>query len=96
MNMDILAILMVAFGLFAVLMFVLFCIYVKKYNNEKHLTEDFDDDDEDTITNVKEKQQENFVNELKEEIEEKIEEKIENNDYDYSDDYIPKKKKNTI
>ena len=43
MEMDILAMLMVAFGLFAILMFILFYAYVKKYYNEKHLTEDYND-----------------------------------------------------
>ena len=44
MEMDILVILMVAFALFAILMFVLFYIYAKKYYNEKHLTEIYEDD----------------------------------------------------
>ncbi len=43
MEMDVLAVLMVAFGLFAILMFILFYIYVKKYSNEKHLSEDYED-----------------------------------------------------
>ena len=47
--MDTLVILMVAFGLFAVAMFVLFYIYAKKYYNEKHLTEDYKDDSEDNV-----------------------------------------------
>ena len=47
MEMDILAILMVAFGLFAVLMFILFYAYIKKYYNEKHLVDDYHDDNDD-------------------------------------------------
>ena len=46
MEMDVLAILMVAFGLFALLMFVLFYIYAKRIYNEKHLQDDLDEEDE--------------------------------------------------
>jgi len=46
MEKDILVILMMAFGLFAILMFILFYIYAKKYYNTKHLTENYQDDDE--------------------------------------------------
>lgn len=46
MKMDILAILMVAFCLFAIGMFILFYIYAKKYHNEKNLSEDYMIDDE--------------------------------------------------
>ncbi len=45
---DILVILMVAFGLFAIVMFVLFYVYLRKYYNKKHLEEDYEklgDDD---------------------------------------------------
>lgn len=38
--MDILVILMMAFGLFAILMFILFYIYAKKYYNEKHIIDE--------------------------------------------------------
>ncbi len=41
MKMDILAILMVAFCLFAILMFILFYIYAKKYYNEKKISDDY-------------------------------------------------------
>ena len=46
MEKDILVILMMAFGLFAILMFILFYIYVKKYYNAKHLTENYQSEDE--------------------------------------------------
>ena len=46
MGKDILVILMMAFGLFAILMFILFYIYAKKYYNEKHLTDDYEEDEE--------------------------------------------------
>ena len=49
MEIDVLAILMVAFGLFAILMFILFYAYAKKYYNEKHLTEDYEDDEIDLV-----------------------------------------------
>lgn len=39
---DILLILMVAFGLFAIVMFVLFYVYLKKYYNKKHLEDDYE------------------------------------------------------
>ena len=49
MKMDILAILMVAFALFAILMFILFYIFAKKYHNEKRISEDYNDLDNDEI-----------------------------------------------
>ena len=52
MKMDILAILMVAFALFAILMFILFFVYAKKYHNEKKISEDYNDlDDEESSDN---------------------------------------------
>ncbi len=50
MKMDILAILMVAFALFAILMFILFYIYAKKYHNEKRISESYEDDFEENDT----------------------------------------------
>ena len=47
MMKDILVILMVAFGLFTILMFVLFYVYVKKHYNNKHLSDDYEKDLED-------------------------------------------------
>lgn len=41
MEMDILAILMVAFCLFAIGMFILFYIYARKYHNEKNMSDDY-------------------------------------------------------
>ena len=41
MEKDVLVILMVAFGLFAIFMFIMFFIYLKKYYNSKHLEEDY-------------------------------------------------------
>lgn len=55
MEKDVLVILMVAFGLFAIIMFVLFFVYLKKYYNSKHLEDDYQKeidrnmDDEDII-----------------------------------------------
>ena len=46
MGKDVLVILMMAFGLFAILMFILFYIYAKRYFNEKKLTDDYNLDDE--------------------------------------------------
>lgn len=43
MNMDILAILMVAFGLFAILLFILFYIYARNARNKKRETEDYEE-----------------------------------------------------
>ncbi len=48
MEKDILVILMVAFGLFAIVMFILFFVYLKKYYNNKHLEEDYKRDIEET------------------------------------------------
>jgi len=46
MEKDILVILMMAFGLFAILMFILFYIYAKKYYNFKHINEEYNLDEE--------------------------------------------------
>ena len=46
MEKDILVILMMAFGLFAILMFILFYIYAKKYYNSKHINEEYNLDEE--------------------------------------------------
>lgn len=46
MGKDVLVILMMAFGLFAILMFILFYVYAKRYFNEKKLTDDYNLDDE--------------------------------------------------
>ena len=47
MKMDVLAILMVAFALFAILMFILFYIFAKRYHNEKSISDDYKDLDND-------------------------------------------------
>jgi len=41
MGKDVLVILMVAFGLFAIIMFVLFFVYLKKYYNNKKIDDDY-------------------------------------------------------
>jgi flagellar basal body-associated protein FliL len=41
MEKEILVILMAAFGIFAIVMFVLFFVYLKKYYNDKHLEDDY-------------------------------------------------------
>lgn len=53
MELDVLAILMVAFGLFAILMFILFYVYAKKTHNTKHMSDDYnvDESEEDVIVN---------------------------------------------
>lgn len=50
MTMDILAILMVAFCLFAILMFILFYIYARKYYNQKKISDDYTVLDKDEVT----------------------------------------------
>lgn len=55
MKMDILAILMVAFCLFAIAMFVLFYVYAKKYRNEKNISEDYKKFDDEEANNSKDK-----------------------------------------
>lgn len=50
MNKDILVIVMMAFGLLAILMLILTIVYARKHYNEKHLQEDYDDDSVDNIT----------------------------------------------
>lgn len=84
MRADVLIILMVAFGLFSILMFVLFYVYLKKYLNEKHLVEDYEDS-QDVETEEKE--------DIKVQEEEKKEvnnAKVINED---EMDFIPRKKK---
>ena len=44
MKMDILAILMVAFGLFAILLFILFYIYARNARNKKRDNEDYEEE----------------------------------------------------
>ena len=39
---DILVILMMAFGIFAIVMFILFYIYLKKHHSNKYVNEDYD------------------------------------------------------
>ena len=39
---DILVILMVAFGLFTIVMFILFYVYLRKHYNSKHLEDDYE------------------------------------------------------
>ena len=46
MEKDVLVILMVAFGLFAIVMFVLFFVYLKKYYNSRHINEDYTKEEE--------------------------------------------------
>ena len=41
MGKDVLVILMVAFGLFAIIMFVLFFVYLKKYYNNRKIDDDY-------------------------------------------------------
>ena len=41
MEKDVLVILMVAFGIFAIVMFILFFIYLRKYYNNKHIEDDY-------------------------------------------------------
>ncbi len=52
MMSDILIMLMVAFGLFAIVMFILFYVYLRKYYNKRHMEEDYEkvgDDDNEPI-----------------------------------------------
>ena len=49
MEKDILVILMIAFGLFAIIMFVLFFAYLKKYYNKRHLNDDYQIDIDEKI-----------------------------------------------
>ena len=44
MEKDVLVILMIAFGIFAIAMFILFYVYLKKYYNGKHIEQDFEND----------------------------------------------------
>ncbi len=63
MGKDILVILMIAFGLFAIIMFVLFFVYLKKYYNSRHINDDYQKDLDDHI------EQEEFENEYESDME---------------------------
>ena len=41
---DILVIVMMAFGLFAICMFILFYVYLKKHYNNRHIDDDYKKD----------------------------------------------------
>ena len=41
MGKDVLVILMIAFGIFAIVMFVLFFVYLKKFYNSKRISDDY-------------------------------------------------------
>ena len=56
MEKDVLVILMVAFGLFAIVMFILFFIYLRKYYNTKHMEDDYKKD-----LDVKEVQEDDII-----------------------------------
>ena len=49
MEKDVLVILMVAFGLFAIIMFILFFVYLKRYYNNRKIDEDYKRDVDDKI-----------------------------------------------
>lgn len=57
MEKDILVILMIAFGLFAILMFILFYVYAKKYYNDKHMDEDYESEQEEVEKNKNEEKE---------------------------------------
>lgn len=72
MGKDILVILMIAFGLFSIIMFILFFVYLKKYYNSKHLEDDYKkeidmDDDHDDIPFEDALPKEDITEEIKEE-----------------------------
>lgn len=67
MEMDILAILMVAFGLFSILLFILFYIYArnarnKKRENDDYIQEELSDEDLEKFKNI-DKDYDNLVDE---------------------------------
>lgn len=92
MEMNVLVILMVAFALFAILMFILFYVYAKKYYNEKHMVEDYNDDAIDEVdvlgkntNNVDEK---NELKEIKED-----DSNVKSIDESVEEEFVPRKKK---
>ena len=73
MEKDVLVILMIAFGIFAVVMFVLFYAYLKKYYNSRHIRDDYKKDldeeveDDDSIGSFEDKtMDEEFIPKKKE------------------------------
>ena len=62
MGKDILIILMIAFGLFAIIMFVLFYTYLRKYYNNKHLIQDYEKDIENESDEETEQVNSNEIN----------------------------------
>ena len=75
---DVLVILMMAVGLFAILMFILLYVYARKYYNEKHLNENIDDDQ--IENNSSQVEEDKSKGEVKPSVDEEI-------------DFVPKKKK---
>jgi flagellar basal body-associated protein FliL len=97
MEKDILVILMVAFGLFAIVMFILFFIYLKKYYNSKHISEDYkkqiDDDAIEEIEEISDTPPVSVVVPPVESIEPHIEEVPLIDDLENDMEFIPVKKK---
>ena len=58
---DILVILMMAFGIFAIVMFILFYVYLKKHNYNKHINDDYDIGDIEEIKEEKNIDEEEYI-----------------------------------
>lgn len=106
MKMDILVILMMAFGLFAILMFILFYIYAKKHYNDKQMNDELaliDDDNEEVNSSLEKDKEEPIIEEISDEKniteidsnkkEDIIEINSAQSDFDPESDFVPKKKK---
>ena len=101
MGKDVLVILMVAFGLFAILMFILFYVYLRKYYNNRHISDDYQKEMDNDI------EEENYSEEFEEKEAISFEKEYanikavpiskDNNDvkeqFDMEMDFVPKKKK---
>lgn len=93
MEMDILIILIMAFGLFAILMFILFYIYAKKHYNDKHIHNELE-----LIDDIEDINDEPIIEEItddKKNLEELNTQEVKNKEdnFDYEDSFKPKKKK---
>jgi len=106
MKMDILVILMMAFGLFAILMFILFYIYAKKHYNDKQMNDELaliDDDNEEVNSSLEKDKEEPIIEEISDEKniteidsnkkEDIIEISNTESNFDLESDFVPKKKK---
>ena len=99
--MDTLVILIMASGLLSILMFIMFYIYARKSYNEKHLNEDYGEEDkflevkEEDIEKPKEESDEEiiFIPQEEEKKPEVVKDEQISEPQDFDMEFVPRKKK---